>query len=142
MLRAVLTLLRSNTAAVWVKRNWPNTLDLDDYPALVMFDGGADYTEGSPMLRRYTARFEVLAAVRTTDTDDLGEAMNELRASVVAAMAADPTLGGLVSLVQHVADGDPEFPIEQGRAPEMHMSMSFTVDGDEHVQDPLLPQVP
>lgn len=142
MLQAVLGLLQTNTIAVWVKRNFPNTLDIADYPAIVMFDGGADYQELSPTLRQYVARVEVLCAVEAADTDDLGAAMSELRASVLVAMAANPTLGGLVSLVQHVSDGDPEMSFEQGRAPEMHMTMLFTIDGEENATDPTLPQVP
>ncbi len=125
---------------VWFKsrrRNWINMLDpKDDYPALVLFDGGDDLDEYSPVQNEARLRADVFVAVRTATPEELGPALSEARARVIQALGADPHLGGLVSQVRHVATTDPDYADQIGQPPEASMTLALTITTLEGVADP------
>lgn len=114
----------------------------EQLPALVMVDGGADLVTGPVGTYRVQLRVQVLCVCRGSVTPDaagdsgLGAAWGAAYAAVRAAVAPDPSLGGLAHIVRFDGCGDPDLVVEQGVSGYGALPVDFVIDHDEDLNDP------
>jgi hypothetical protein len=80
-----------------VERGRRSQPDADEAPVMAVYDGGHNATVDDSGLATYEMQVLVEAAVSAADDATLGPAVNDLYARTIAALMADPTLGGVVT---------------------------------------------
>jgi hypothetical protein len=135
--------LFSGLSAYRLKKRMPNWLiAIDELPALVQIDGGAsplggdDVSSGISGVVRMALRVTVVAGLRSLSTDALGADLSAARADILAAVGADPTLGGLVEHVRWDGDEDPIPLVEEGAPPHAIFAINFLIIHTEAELDP------
>lgn len=126
------------------KKRMPNwVIDVSEMPALIQIDGrvtplsGDDATSGISGVVRIGIEATVVAAIRVASTDELGPALSVAESDILAAVGADPTLGGLAENVLWDGTEDPVPLLEQGAPPHAVLSINFVIVTTRAELDPL-----
>ena len=127
VLAAVKTALEG-MSGVNVYRNRAADVLPGEMPAVVQLDGGHEVVPRNTGETPYTLEFTVQGYATAADDDALTAAVDGLYGEVVAALVADPTLGGIASDVREVAMSAPEFLREDQEAPFAAFAVDFEVD--------------
>ncbi len=124
VLAAVATLLAA-IPGVALYRN--RTVPVATFPALVLRDGGMTPSDETLGFTDYRLRLDVEGWVSAGTDAELGPAISELHAAVVAALLADTRLGGIAVDLHEGETSDPEIDRGEGRAPVAVFSTAFDV---------------
>lgn len=126
--RAVLGRLRAALAPVPVERNLRETVHASQAPIVSFLEGGhtADIPDTGDV--SYDMELPIEATVAAETDAELGAAINDLYGRVLAALMADPTLGGLcVQLTER--SFDPRIaPVEESQEPLANFSLTLTAE--------------
>ena len=123
-------------------RNPNYVFEPSDLPALAQFDGGAgplggdDVSSGISGVMRMALRVNVTVGVRSATLEALGPDISAARASVISAVGADPTLGGLVNYIRYDGEEDPILLVEPGAPPAGEVTINFAIIHTEAELDP------
>lgn len=125
---ALLGRLRAALAPVVVQRNRRAFVDASEAPVLNLLPGGhtaeiQDYGDVT-----YTMTPTIEGTVSAGTDDALDAALDDLYARAVAALAADPTLGGLCVQIAETALDVRVAPVEESAAPLAFFSLDVAVE--------------
>lgn len=119
---------RLNTLAPAVNVYRNRGAEVQRYPAVAMVDGGQDVLTPSAGLAIYTMRVGVVGWVSAANDDAQGPAVSALYGSIVAAVLADHTLGGVAVDVREGDMSDPSVDRSPGVAPTAAFEITFEID--------------
>jgi hypothetical protein len=138
-LAAALAVLKGIPGTALCERLPDFRVALDELPALVMLDGEDEAEPRLTGTMQVATRFAVVAACQAADRFALGAALNGWRGRVRAALGADKTLGGRVSVVAYEGCGEPAALDEEGSGPYGALPLLFRIDRFEGEFDPYSP---
>lgn len=126
--RAVLGRLRAALAPVPVERNRRSMVHADEAPVVNFWDAGhtaeaQDYGETT-----YNMNLPIEATVAAPSDDALGPAVNDLYIRTLAALMAEPTLGGLCQQLTEGAVDVRIAPSEESDAPLAFFSLDVVAE--------------
>lgn len=116
-------------------RNDLRAVPPDQFPALIVLDGGDDVDEIDPFTNRVKMRIDLVAICRADDPETLGRELSEARARILTCLFRDRTLGGVASWVSHVGTADPVISDDEGQPPEGALTVSVAVEYLESTED-------
>jgi len=100
---------------------------VEDYPSIVMVDGGQVADAENPGVKDIEMRVDVECFVRANTPGELAPAFDEIYGKTVQAVLADRTLGALAVDIDEDELDDPIIAREEGVGPTLAASLSFTV---------------
>ncbi len=122
---------------VTVERN--RVEPVEEFPSLLMMDGGQSVTEENAGVKLHSLRVELEGYVSAATSAELGPALSDLHGQTVLALMADRTLGDLAIDVREGELRDPEIDRTQGHRPFAAFSLAFEID---YFADPNNPYEP
>ena len=141
ILAAIATRLGTVSGVVAVVRNRRNDLNIEEFPGLVVLDGGHQAADDENAgFTRYILTVQVEGYVGAVNSvqlaeADLGPAISALYASSLAVLMADRTLGGL-AVDLHEGALDVAIDREDGHPPAGGFMLEIIVDYFTKTADP------
>ena len=124
-------------ANVTVERN--RVEPVEEFPSLLMMDGGQSVTEENAGVKLHALRVEVEGYVGAATAAELGPALSDLYGQTVLALMADRTLSDLAIDLREGELRDPEIDRTQGHRPFAAFSLAFEIDYFTDPSDPYQP---
>jgi len=122
---------------VTVERN--RVEPVEEFPSLLMMDGGQSVTEENAGVKLHSLRVELEGYVSAATSAELGPALSDLHGQTVLALMADRTLGDLAIDLREGEFRDPEIDRTQGHRPFAAFSLAFEIDYFTDPSDPYQP---
>lgn len=114
-LEAFNDLLAGIAGVEFASRNFYGTLAADELPALIMYDGADEPRESAPAGVLHIAQgVAVEARFNASTPEQCGPLASEWYGKIRAAVGTNPTLGGLVVVVNFAGADEPVFRSEPG----------------------------
>lgn len=128
--------LLEGMAGVTVARTPDFNFKPEELPAVAQYTGGHVVVRRNTLGTTRLIRIKLDCGVAASAPSDLEPAVNDLHSTIVAALMADPTLGGLVDgAIRETEMTDPDFDDENGK-PNSRFTLVYEIELTTSETDP------